>query len=239
MRTRKLFRHLIDRIDRQSVLWIAVAIMAISGFTVIASHVLSGDDLRVFDQSIIHYVHALSRPGLTAAMLIVTCFGSPVGITLISLVVVLALLAEGKPSQAGFLITSGVGAAILMNVAKVYFLRDRPTLFEPLVVEPGYSFPSGHVTVSNCLYGAIIVLVWSYCKPLWLRLVVSLLLLVLVALVSLSRIYLGVHYPSDTLGGFFLSMFWLSVCVVIFRPSKDVHSSFTKQVTSNENQTGP
>lgn len=238
METRKLFRHLVERIEHQSAVWIVVAIVAISEFTAIAGTVVSGDEFGLYDKSIIHYLHALVQPGLTSAVLLITWFGSAAGITLVSLIMVLAFLAAGKARKALFVFMSGVGSAILVNAAKEYILRPRPMLIAPIVVEPGYSFPSGHSTQSACLYGAILVLAWSYCKPLWLRLVVCFLLLAFVALVGLSRIYLGVHYPSDVLGGFFLGLFWLSICVLIFKPSIGVRSAGSKQVNTNVSQTG-
>jgi len=87
------------------------------------------------------------------------------------------------------------GATALNTALKLLLSRPRPSLFTPLVSASGFSFPSGHVTASVATFGFLAVLLWREKRFGW-----AIASLVLVPLVALSRIYLGVHYPSDVLG---------------------------------------
>jgi undecaprenyl-diphosphatase len=89
---------------------------------------------------------------------------------------------------------------------KFLLTRPRPAFFPPLVVESGFSFPSGHVTASIAVFGFLAVLLWRGRRYGW-----AILLGALIPIVAISRIYLGVHYPSDTLGSIIFASLWLIV----------------------------
>ena len=92
-------------------------------------------------------------------------------------------------------------AALLNATAKVVIARERPELLEPLVDERGFSFPSGHAALGMVAYGILAVVVGRSRLPRPLRVGLIAALLVLVGLIGLSRVWLGVHYPSDVLAG--------------------------------------
>ncbi len=101
-----------------------------------------------------------------------------------------------------------LGALILSEAFKLLISRPRPDFFPPLANEQGPSFPSGHMLLSVAFYGSCAYLLGRH-APLIRRLVLYLLAVVIVLAVGFSRIYLGVHYPSDVLGSTLLGAAWL------------------------------
>ncbi len=106
-------------------------------------------------------------------------------------------------AESYYVLIAGLGASVLIVSLKLIYQRVRPTI-EHLVFAGGYSFPSGHSMGSMLIYGSLIVIAHQRIKQPFLRLVVQWLLGSLIVLIGLSRIYLGVHYPSDVLAGFIL-----------------------------------
>ncbi|WP_368645323.1 phosphatase PAP2 family protein [Alkalibacterium putridalgicola] len=115
-----------------------------------------------------------------------------------------------------YFITVSVGAGVMNQVVKYIFQRERPTDFEPLIEQGGYSFPSGHAMGSMIAYGALLFLIIrTYSK--WKVILPSIIVIIpLIALIGISRIYLGVHYPSDIIGGYSLGLAVLSVSLGIY-----------------------
>ncbi|MBA3674225.1 MAG: phosphatase PAP2 family protein, partial [Chitinophagaceae bacterium] len=101
-----------------------------------------------------------------------------------------------------------ISSLVLMLGLKNFFQRDRPLtpLFE---AARGYSFPSGHATMSITFYGLLIFLVWLNIKNIWLKWLFTILLALLIAFIGISRVYLRVHYTSDVLAGFSIGLMWL------------------------------
>ena len=93
---------------------------------------------------------------------------------------------------------------------KFFFQRPRPEEYR-LISESGYSFPSGHAMVSMAFYGLLIYIVYRYVKNVYLKYGLMVILFMLILFIGISRIYLGVHYTSDVLGGFLLSICYLIV----------------------------
>src|SRR5207245_703297 len=105
------------------------------------------------------------------------------------------------------------GGMLLNDVMKHVFHRERPHFDDPLLLLKTYSFPSGHVAGSTLLYGFVVALLLSRIDGLAARLVVVVLALLMVALVAISRMYLGVHYFSDVLGAFLEALAWLAIAL--------------------------
>ena len=132
-------------------------------------------------------------------------------IFLIGLTALLIILTKNKK----------IGQSILVNLAIVTGLnqllkrilqRPRPTEFR-IVEETGYSFPSGHSMVSMAFYGYLIYLIYKYVENKYIKWSLICLLSCLVILIGTSRIYLGVHYTSDVLGGFLISISYLVIYI--------------------------
>ena len=114
-----------------------------------------------------------------------------------------------------------IGISILSNVAIVTVLnqlikrilqRPRPTEYR-IIEETGYSFPSGHSMISMAFYGYLIYLIYKYVKNKYIKWISIVVLSLLICTIGISRIYLGVHYTSDVLGGFLISISYLVIFI--------------------------
>ena len=139
----------------------------------------------------------------------ITNFGG--AIFLISLTIVLLVLIKNK--KIGISIFSNLVIVTILNqLLKAILQRPRPTEYR-IVEETGYSFPSGHSMVSMAFYGYLIYLIYKYVKNKYIKWISIVLLSILVCSIGISRIYLGVHYTSDVLGGFLISMSYLVIYI--------------------------
>ena len=101
---------------------------------------------------------------------------------------------------------------ILNQLLKRILQRPRPTEYR-IIEETGYSFPSGHSMISMAFYGYLIYLIYKYVKNKYIKWISIVLLSILICAVGISRIYLGVHYTSDVLGGFLISISYLIIYI--------------------------
>ena len=139
----------------------------------------------------------------------ITNFGG--AIFLIILTIVLFILIKNKKIGLSIL-TNLVVITVLNQIIKHILQRPRPTDFR-IIEETGYSFPSGHSMVSMAFYGYLIYLVYKYIKNKYIKWISIILLSILICSIGISRIYLGVHYTSDVLGGFLLSISYLIIYI--------------------------
>ena len=139
----------------------------------------------------------------------ITNFGG--AIFLIILTVVLVILIKNK--KIGLSIFSNLVIITVLNqLLKRVLQRPRPTEYR-INEETGYSFPSGHSMVSMAFYGYLIYLIYKYVKNKYIKWSSIVLLSLLICSIGISRIFLGVHYTSDVLGGFFISISYLVIYV--------------------------
>jgi undecaprenyl-diphosphatase len=187
---------------------------------------------RSLDLAIIRFVRADALVQPLGFLRHVTITGSTPWITAMALLVLVVELLRRRP-WLGIAASATIGAASLLDtLAKDVVRRSRPDLLPPIVIEPGYSFPSGHATLSTVAYGIMVLLLIHSRLPRAVKIVAVGALAVLVLLVGLSRIYLGVHYPSDVLGG------WLTGAVVVLLFEALVRSRLAPRV-SREASTAP
>ena len=138
-----------------------------------------------------------------------TNFGG--AIFVISLTTILFFVIKDK--KIGISIITNLGIVTILNqIIKFIMQRPRPTEFR-IIEETGYSFPSGHSMVSLAFYGYLIYLIYKYVKNKYLKWISIVLLSILICSIGISRIYLGVHYTSDVLGGFLLSISYLVIYI--------------------------
>jgi len=109
-----------------------------------------------------------------------------------------------------------LSSLLLMFVLKSLFHRDRP-LIPLLEAAKGYSFPSGHATMSITFYGLLIYIVWQYIDKTGLKWLLTILLVLLIGFIGVSRVYLRVHYASDVLAGFCVGLMWLLLSLWILK----------------------
>ncbi|USG68250.1 phosphatase PAP2 family protein [Brevibacillus ruminantium] len=195
-----------------SVLLLALFLLS---FFIFAQN-LSQNRLFAFDDAITIGVQSLISPRLTIFMKICTFLGSPLFLILLLLISAIAMFIWKKRWEAFFLIIGLAGGAVFNSVLKWIFHRQRPTL-NRLIEESGYSFPSGHSMNSIVLYGMLALLCHLFLRQFWPKFWIVAGTLVLVLLIGISRIYLGVHYPSDVLAGFAAGASWLIICLIALR----------------------
>lgn len=161
------------------------------------------------DPSIMLFVYEFRTPSLTEFMKGATFFGST-GLIIVALLASLTLFAKRHLRPAAwFLILVGSGAAA-NAILKKLVARPRPTL-APLIRETDFSFPSGHAMDSLIVYGAIAFLLMQLMPKSQYRLLAATMAVLIIAVIGFSRIYLGVHFPSDVLAGYLFGAGWLLV----------------------------
>lgn len=173
------------------------------------------NNTKLFDNKIYSFIISFKSNQLTNFMKTMTNFSSVKVTIIISLLALTSLLWKNKK---GLYLDIVVAVTFIINyILKIIFRRPRPTILR-LINETGYSFPSGHSMISLGLYGFIIYLIYQnkninkYFKILTISL-----LSIIIILIGISRIYLGVHYPSDVLGGYLMSSIILIVLTTIYR----------------------
>lgn len=139
----------------------------------------------------------------------ITNFGGAIFLSIAT--VMLFLLIKNKKIVLS-IISNIVIITVLNQLLKRILQRPRPTEFR-IVEEKGYSFPSGHSMVSMAFYGYLIYLIYRYIKNKYVKWTLITILSILICLIGISRIYLGVHYTSDVLGGFLLSISYLVIYI--------------------------
>ncbi len=177
-----------------------------------------GWDLRVA-----RAIQAVNFRGSADFMNAVSFIGNSWHPHLLTVITVIALLAFRLRTEAAGLALSAGGSALLNNLFKLAIARPRPAsdLVTVLRIVDGQSFPSGHVTFYVCYFGFLIFVVLALLpRGNTVRKVLLVLLAIPIALVGLSRVYLGAHWPSDTIGGYLFSGLWLALAVEIYRRGK-------------------
>lgn len=203
-----------------------IAIAGTGAFAVLASEVREGET-QAFDESVIRWMGAHQSPTLDAIMVEITALGT--GTVVLMIVVVAAIfltLSERKYSAILLLVAAG-GGLLLNGVLKLGFNRPRPSIFLPSVHAVSSSFPSGHAMSSAIVYGTVAYLAARLYRRRWARGVVMTFAFVVIVLISFSRMYLGVHYPSDVVAGVLIGLAWAGFCMATleavqkFRPRRD------------------
>ena len=150
---------------------------------------------------------------LTAIMKIITNLSS----AYILIAITLGTLLFVKNKKVGLCVASNLAIATILNQLLKYIIqRPRPEGYR-LIAESGYSFPSGHSMVSMAFYGLIIYLIWKMVKNKKVKYISCGILGILIPLIGFSRIYLGVHYASDVIGGFAISIAYLLLFTSVTR----------------------
>ncbi len=192
--------------------WTWVGLICAIAFVILAVEVNEREAIG-FDEAIIALVKGLPVPA--DAWLAITAAGGAILVP-IGVAMVVTLLLRGHVRTAVIYATALAAASLWTYVVKVSIGRLRPPE-GALVPAPGFSFPSGHALNSTVTYGLIALLIWRSNLPASVRRVGVIALAVLVVLVGLSRIALGVHYPSDVVGGWLAGLAIVAVVALMTR----------------------
>jgi undecaprenyl-diphosphatase len=190
----------------------AVAIGGTYAFAKFAGHVTSGRT-QAFDDAVLRWIGQYRSPALEPIMLEITFLGT--GTVVIAVVAVSAMFLWLTRHQysAALLLICAVGAVILNNLLKIGFDRPRPQIFEWGSHALSSSFPSGHAMSAAAVYGTVAYLAARLQKRHLHRVLTLMAAGVLIVLIAGTRLYLGVHYPSDVLAGIVIGLAWASFCM--------------------------
>ena len=189
---------------------IFIVVLCLILFSVICYGVLSYDSL-VIDTKVYSFIaDNIMSDGITSVLKVITELG---GVAFIVLAGVLIFMFCKKIRL--FVTFDLVGVTLINQIIKHIVRRPRPNVLR-LVEEDGYSFPSGHSMVSMAFYGIIIYLVYKNVTNKYLKWTLITLLSLLILSIGFSRIYVGVHYFTDVVGGFLLGLAYLIIYINIY-----------------------
>jgi undecaprenyl-diphosphatase len=193
-----------------------ISVVSIIGFSLI-SLFISDQKIIYFDRTIIDNVQGLETPFLTNVMKFFTFIGSAPFVIVLSIFLLFFLYKVLHHRFELILFVAAIaGSAILNGILKQFFQRVRPD-FHRLIDIEGFSFPSGHAMNAFTVYGIISFLLWRHIPSRLGRGTLLLISTVMILTIGISRIYLGVHYPSDIVGGYFASGFWITTAILFFQ----------------------
>lgn len=202
--------------ERRWLLYLAASLAALGTFLEIGEELLEDDELSALDARLLSAVAALRTPWLTIHAIDITALGS---LTLLGLVMLVAAvpLARIRDFRGTLqLIASAAGAGLWTYLTKHSFSRARPDMVERLIEVGGHSFPSGHSSGASALYLTLAIVLGRHVHTLRGRALLLFGSCALALLIGLSRVYLGVHYPSDVLGGLAFGAGWALLVAAAF-----------------------
>ena len=198
--------------NKKNILIFSLELILIISFIMILVLVLN-ENISSFDNTIYNFISNFINNPTTRIMKVITFLGS--AYTLITLTVLLILFGKDKKYFGINLVFIFIFNFIIKNI----ICRPRP-VGHNLITEHGYSFPSGHSMVGAAVYGLLIYYIYKNVKNKIHKWLLIIFLSLLIIGIGISRIYLGVHYPSDVLGGYLLALVWLIILIIIIERNK-------------------
>ena len=174
--------------------------------------------INTIDTLIYNLIIKLMFTNMTKIMIVISYLGSAT--VLISLALASIVILKNK-RESKYIAINLVVVFLLNRILKVTFARPRPDILR-LVSEDGFSFPSGHSMVSMGFYGFLIYLIFKKVDNKKIKYPLMIILSALILLIGLSRIYLGVHYFTDVIGGFIIAIMYLVLFIKILYNNKKI-----------------
>jgi undecaprenyl-diphosphatase len=191
---------------------ILAAVAGTAAFAWVASHVRRGTT-RAFDVAVLEWLGAHRTPMVDRAMLEITLLGTGLVVLVIVGVAAMFLWLTRHKYSATLLLAATAGGIVLNNVLKLGFARPRPHVLEWQAQVVSSSFPSGHAMSAAIVYGTVAYLAARLQKHRLSRVATMLAATILILLICASRLYLGVHYPSDVIAGVLVGLAWAAFCM--------------------------
>lgn len=183
-------------------------------FVELLDDILEGDLMRLDALAYWFFVENLRNEAITPLMESFSNLATPLAL----IVMLLLIIAFAPGKRPGLCCAVNLVLVFLLNqLLKAIIQRPRPEGIN-LVIESGFSFPSGHSMVAMAFFGLLIWLIWKYKKDRDVRIACCICFGLIIVMIGISRIYLGVHYASDVIAGFCVSLAWLAVYTRIVAP---------------------
>jgi undecaprenyl-diphosphatase len=211
----------------------AVAIGATLAFAELAETVSEGATQQ-FDESVLRWIGAHQSDAIRTAMLEITLLGT--GLVLMTMVAISALflwLSDHRFSAILLFIATWGGVA-MNSILKSRFDRPRPQVFEWGTHVLTSSFPSGHAMAATIAYGTVAYLAARLQRARWARWLTLFVAALLILLICASRLYLGVHYPSDVLAGFVMGLAWTAFCMATLEAIQVFGKRYRPEILEHE-----
>lgn len=195
------------------------AVLAVIAVSVgaLADQVAEGDGLTSFDRPVWQWFVDHRTGFLTGLAKTVTTVGSTLSMGVLAGIAVIVLWVRGRRPDAVVIAVVALGAGLLVRVGKTIVGRVRPPVAERLVDETNQSFPSGHSLASMAILGVLVIVLVRLIPSPGGRIAVRTVAVLFIALIGLSRLYLGVHWSTDVLGGWLTGAGWLVLCLTVRR----------------------
>ncbi|MEO5589426.1 MAG: phosphatase PAP2 family protein [Gemmatimonadaceae bacterium] len=191
---------------------VVIAVILTLGFGEFAETVMAGKT-QAFDESVLQWMGAHHTGLLDGAMLEITALGT--GTVVLMIVCISALfLALTRHRYSALLLVVATAGGLLLNLAlKLFFDRPRPHIIVWGTNAVSSSFPSGHAMSATIVYSTVAYLAARLFHRAWQRWLTMIFAMIVIILISLSRLYLGVHYPSDVVAGAVIGLAWAAFCM--------------------------
>ena len=201
-------------------LFLFLAIFSYFGWQAMGNHPVPSWEDKVLEK-----IALLRMDWLNACFLYISELASVGTIVSLTLISALSLLIFKEYLSIPQIILASLGARYWMSIFKDIFTRTRPSVVEPLSHLTSYSYPSGHTTTAAAFYISLYLILKSQIPSKKIKNQILIIVLSMIFLIALSRLYLGVHYPSDVIGGFCLGTAWALILASVFARFKSGGSS--------------
>jgi len=225
-----IYRHIAARFapDTQFGLHLTVGIvliwLAAWAFGEIASDVVARARITTIDLDVANWFHQHAKSGWTPLMLVVTHWHALFGSFVMCVLLGGFFYTRGAHYWLASLVLAMSGGMLLNLGLKYIFQRARPTFEDPLLTLSSFSFPSGHTSGATLLYGVLAAYLVCVSRGWGVRALVACAGVAMVALVALSRVYLGAHFLSDVLAAMAASAAWLTMCITAMSTLRRRHA---------------
>lgn len=190
-------------------IWLGLIALVLGSFIELTFELARRDAaITLFDYWVLDSILRLRSSGLNGIMVDLTALGSPTIVTLLSILFFIVFMLLKDRTGALHLLAASIGGGILSALFKNAIARERPTLIPRLVEVSGFSYPSGHALFAAAIYLTLAILACRHFRRWQQRAVIFSLSIIVIGLVAISRVYLGVHYPSDVASGILLGAAW-------------------------------
>jgi len=211
----------VGRFERRELAWLVIGLGACALlllFLFLAGEVVEGDTLA-FDTKILRALRNPADPSkpigpewIESVLVDLTSLGGPVVLGLVVLAVVGFLLLQGRRRTGLAILMTSASGELVTQAMKHAFNRPRPTIVPHLRQVFSTSFPSGHAMESAVVYLTIGAMLMRVADRRATKLYILAVAMLLTAIVGISRVWLGVHYPTDVIGGWMIGLVWASIC---------------------------